>query len=303
MLSSADRVSVIVEGAKRKEVFITTPEGVNLNVLLAGRSERIYAFFLDMLLCGLIYGCIFLFSLFVLPFSFNVNWTIFQFFSFLVMNFYFIYFELVWQGRTPGKKAADIRVIDRKGEALKPSAIFARNLTRDIEFFIPLKLFLSIGFGGGWVNLVYLGWIGSLLLVPFFFNKQNLRVGDLIAGTMVVAIPKRYLNEDLADEGALIFSSLENVYHFSQKQLLCYGAFELQVLEEVLRKAPSLDRRSLLEQVCAKICKKIEWDGEPPLWDAHNFLTQFYAAERGMLEREKLFGRFYEDKTSFLRSE
>ena len=61
------------------------------------------------------------------------------FLSFVVRNAYFLIFELKWGGVTPGKRMAGLRVIDRRGGPLLPSAVVARNLTRQAEIF-PMEL-------------------------------------------------------------------------------------------------------------------------------------------------------------------
>ena len=58
-------------------------------------------------------------------------------------NLYFIHFELSWHGATPGKRIVGIRVVDRRGGPLLPAAVIARNLTREIEIFIPLGVLIS----------------------------------------------------------------------------------------------------------------------------------------------------------------
>ena len=62
---------------------------------------------------------------------------------FVVRNLYFIHFELSWRGATPGKRIVGIRVIDRRGGPLLPAAVIARNLTREVEIFIPLRVLIS----------------------------------------------------------------------------------------------------------------------------------------------------------------
>src|SRR5262249_10177072 len=136
-----------------------------------------------------------------------------------------------WRGATPGKRIVGVRVIDREGGPLLPGAVIARNLTREIEFFLPLGLLTPAGMalvgGSPWFALALGLWMLLFTLLPLF-NRDRLRAGDMIAGTMVVAMPRRLLLEDLAERKAR--------FVFAEAQLKAYGAFELQVLEEVLRR-------------------------------------------------------------------
>ena len=76
------------------------------------------------------------------------------------------------------------------------------------------------------------------------------------------------------------------------------GAFELQILEELLRRPRSGQTMALLTEVCTKICARIGWPTPVPAAEVVAFLTEFYSAERAFLERERLFGRHREDKNS-----
>jgi len=208
---------------------------------------------------------------------------------FFTRVFYFIHFELAWQGATPGKRIVGLRVIDRRGAPLRPAAVIARNLTREIEMFLPFQLLLA--FGGGpvavWERLALAAWALLFTFMPFI-NRDRMRAGDLIAGTIVVSLPRRALLGDLVD----------TTFHhgFSEKQLSAYGAFELQILEELLRRPDGIETRRLKAEVAEKIVRKIAWPSPPAEKDVDLFLRDFYAAERAFLEREQLFGKPRADK-------
>jgi len=116
-----------------------------------------------------------------------------------------------------------------------------------------------------------------------------MRSGDFIAGTIVIAIPKRMLLADLVET--------RSRYSFAAAQLEAYGAFELQILEELLRRPRSPETMTLLQDVCGKICAKIGWPTTLLAAEVVPFLTEFYSAERAFLERERLYGRHREHKS------
>jgi len=209
------------------------------------------------------------------------------FVAFLVRNFYFIHFELAWRGATPGKRILGLRVIDRHGGPLTPSAVVARNLTREIEMFLPLGLLLSLKGAAVWEPLSLAAWLLLLAALPLF-NRDRMRAGDLIAGTIVVALPRRALLPDLVDTAQR--------HAFTDRQLRAYGAFELQILEELLRRPDGADSRRVKRDVCDRICRRIEWPSPVPDREVEDFLREFYTAERAWLEREQLFGKTHADK-------
>jgi uncharacterized RDD family membrane protein YckC len=296
-----DRVAELFGGTRRKGRMIDSPEGVALSVEIATRGERIYAFLIDIALMLLIILCLYLLAipLFFSRADIPIGLTLILFLVFIVRNLYFMHFELAWQGRTPGKKICGLRVINRYGGELLPSAVIARNLTREVEFFLPLSLFLSIG-GGTAASLATFGWVLAIGALPLF-NRDHLRAGDLIGGTMVISTPSRILAHDLSlarQTGERAEESQPDAdYSFTQEQLSVYGAFELQVLEELLRVPPNRETDLVLNEACAKICRKIGWGDIHPS-ETRRFLNAFYVAERTDLERGQLFGHVRTDKTS-----
>ncbi|HKX07700.1 MAG TPA: RDD family protein [Stellaceae bacterium] len=297
MTAAHELASTFLEGGGRNRRELMTPEGVPLAVDLADYGERAVAFVIDFVLCMAATILIYLLVIF-LPFGGTtgiVARSLVLFIAFVVRNFYFIHFELAWQGATPGKRIVGLRVVDRRGGPLLPAAVVARNLTREIEAFMPIGLLQSpVGAGSAaWEQLSLGLWLLLFALLPFV-NRDRMRAGDLIAGTMVVALPRRVLLGDLVESAAH--------YSFTEKQLQAYGAFELQVLEELLRRPDGVDTSRLLREVADKICRRVEYTALIPDPDIRVFLREFYTAERAFLEREQLFGKpradkYYESKS------
>ena len=85
---------------------------------------------------------------------------------FLLMSGYFAFFEWIWHGQTPGKRWMKLRVIREDGRPISFFEAVVRNLLR--EFDIMPFPFYSIG------------------LISVFATSSDQRVGDLVAGTVVV---------------------------------------------------------------------------------------------------------------------
>lgn len=315
MAIRSDRVGELLEGDRHNRKILISPEGVPLNIRVATIGEHATALMFDLFL--MLIAVVILIILFGLSLHINLNFyvttTFFLFLFFVIRNMYFIHFELAWQGRTPGKKICGLRVINRQGGELTPSSIIARNITREVELFLPISLLFSMPQGSGiWAHLAVLGWVLILCCLPLF-NREHLRAGDLIGGTIVIAMPKRALLGDLTIKhpAGASQANANNVnyriaipepepvggYTFTHDQLAIYGAFELQVLEEFLRRPPLPENIRLLEEACNKICKKINWTEPIAPADVRRFLNDFYTAERAELERGQLFGNLREDKT------
>ncbi|MGA9320442.1 MAG: RDD family protein [Xanthobacteraceae bacterium] len=293
MTLAHERTSQFFEKTRRERRNIVTPEGVPIPVALADHSERFTAFALDWVIWTLLLLAIYVPLLLVAGFgSFTlIAISIALFIGFVVRNIYFVYFEIAWRGATPGKRIVGIRVVDRAGGPLLPSAVIARNLTREVEMFLPLGILLSGGkSAGGGVDLMQLSigvWLVFFAALPLI-NRDRMRGGDLIAGTMVIALPKLTLLSDLVERAAQ--------FTFTEQQLRAYGAFELQVLEELLRRPPTPAGAVVLREVCDKICHRIGWTSEVPQNQLVTFLRDFYTAERAFLERGQLYGKVRADK-------
>jgi uncharacterized RDD family membrane protein YckC len=287
---------------------IVTPEGVPLVVELADRGSRAAAFILDVVFIILILvagGIVLAFTVSVLKI-----WTaVIVFLGFFLLRiFYFPITELAWRGATPGKRILGLKVIDRHGGPLKPEAVVVRNLMREVEVFMPLTM-LAVPSVTGFetvAQLLVLVWVGIFTLMPLF-NRDGLRVGDLVAGTLVITAPKAALLPDLTTKAAPAVAFLRDQpagsnspYRFTAAQLGHYGIYELQTLEAVLRRAEagSLAGR---EEIAKRIRTKIGWPDPaqaPELlaFNADSFLEAFYAAQRAHLEHRLLFGHRRKDK-------
>jgi uncharacterized RDD family membrane protein YckC len=264
-----------------------TPEGVDLELQLAAASERMAAFLIDAViifvaLVVMTIGLLFLGYLvhFEGGEALGILWVLGSFF---LRSFYFIAFEQSARSATPGKRALGLRVVMRNGSPLSVDAVFARNAMRELELFLPLYFMAARGSQmDALVNIAALIWCGVFVFFPLF-NRDRLRIGDMVAGTWVVHAPKRVMEPDMASDqrGRRIT--------FTREQLDVYGIKELQVLEEVLRKRDP----EVMHAVAARIRAKIGYpDGDPD----EEFLLAFYAALRKHLEAKLLLGKRKRDK-------
>ena len=280
---------------------LVTPEGVDLRVRLATVSERAVALMIDM---GLMLGLIIVMVIVVMAAGSQTNsrqageivsiiWLLGWF---VLRNFYFTLFECSARAATPGKRIMRLRVAARSGKALSADAVVARNAMRELELYLPLTFLLFASFGndgdvGSWLILLGLVWCFLFALFPLF-NRDKLRVGDIVAGTWVVRTPKHVLLPDLAEGSVFDHAAIV----FSEAQLDVYGVKELQVLEKVLR----IEEAQAMAAVAERIKAKINWQGPLSIGDG-SFLTAYYQALRRRLEQRLLFGVRKKDKHDVTR--
>jgi uncharacterized RDD family membrane protein YckC len=271
---------------------LVTPEGVDLSLRLATGGQRVWAFLLDLMIMVIAMIALSALALGIVIQSGgavqSVAAAIWMLGFFLIRNGYFIFMEGGRRAATLGKRAAGTRVVARSGERLTIESVIARNLTREIEVYLPLSYTVSTLVSGGMGDPL-MGWLaaGWLLLFLAFplFNKDRLRIGDLLAGTWVISNPSRRLASDLAGQMAARAGAL----HFTPDQLDAYGVYELQTLERVLRDG----ELQTIRTVAAAIREKIGHTEPAPDQD---FLTAYYTAARAHMERGLLFGKRRADK-------
>lgn len=275
----------------RLETFLP-PEGVPISFTIASVGARLGAQIMDVLITylGVLLFALLLIWLDILPFT-SLG-ALFIILIFLIRIPYYILAELVWNGRTLGKKIARIRVISADGRRLTPHQVTARNLMKEVEFFTPVSLLFGAGDLGLVSGLITFCWVVVVAIVPLA-NRRRQRFGDMIAGTLVVENPKTTLLADLAitrQPGAARFA-------FLPVHLEIYGRYELQTLEAILRDPPKGPKSHVeVSRVADAIIRKIGYADPVAPGDKPDFLIAFYRAQRAHLESRQLFGDRRDDK-------
>lgn len=271
--------------AKKIRQFVT-PEGVDLELKIAGSGLRFGALLVDLILIQLALLLFWLAMLWIgVASRSDVTEVIWMLGAFLLRTFWFIGFELGSRAATPGKRLMGIRVVARDGGRLTADAVVARNLIRELEIFLPLMM-LGVGVAedavSGWLMLAGMLW--SLTLSLFLlFNRDRMRMGDLIAGTWVVMAQRVKLDTDIGVDAT------GDAMVFTESELAVYGIFELQELERVLRGRDPRAMREVADAIRAKI-------GRPVAEEDDVFLLSYYRQLKARLERKLLFGKRREDK-------
>ena len=163
--------------ASEEVLIIETPERVPLHFALASIGNRFLACALDHAVQVLVLVLIFLTGLIIAnatsaglerAISSAPKWVyaVMIVLLFLILAGYFAFFEWIWSGQTPGKRWMKLRVIREDGRPITFWEASVRNLLRSLDM-MPLP-FYSIG------------------LICVFMNGRDQRVGDMVAGTVVV---------------------------------------------------------------------------------------------------------------------
>jgi uncharacterized RDD family membrane protein YckC len=280
---------------------VIPPEGVPLPFRIAELGTRLFAQVTDLVLTLLFLGLLVLTMGLTLGSGEYLAVIATLGFFFLRLPYY-ILSEIYWNGATLGKRLAGIKVINAQGGSLDIHAIVLRNLLKEAEVFLPLGLALGMGDFDGFGRLSALAWCILVALIPLR-SRRNQRLGDILAGTMVVHRPDAVLLPDAATASTGASPQAGGAFSFGAGQLDHYGAFELQTLEDLLRSLEAKARAHRLgpgdyrqmAEVTQAICGRIGYPAVAPR-DQLGFLRDFYRAQRRFLEERQLFGERRADK-------
>jgi uncharacterized RDD family membrane protein YckC len=140
---------------------IATPEGVEVELTLAGIGSRFIAAGIDFTIQILVLIAL---ALLLRPAG-DAGLAIFTSISFGVIFFYDVLFEVLGRGRTPGKRSSGLRVVGPSGRPITLVRSAIRNILRIIDI---LPGFYAVG------------------MTVIFITSRNQRIGDLVAGTHVL---------------------------------------------------------------------------------------------------------------------
>jgi uncharacterized RDD family membrane protein YckC len=223
---------------------IDTPEQIALELPLAGIGSRFLAVAVDTVLQSALYLAGVL-ALMVgpgigagLPALLRlVGPALAILFLFCVYWGYFAFFEIIWSGRTPGKRIARIRVIKESGRPINVYESIGRNVLRVIDF-------LPVMYGLG--------------VVVMMLNRHSRRIGDFVAGTVVVY--DTATDDRLPDWPAAPGIAVPNT------PMMRVTAEELRLIETYLQRRFDLDpqvRDAMAEQIAGRITGKTGVGREP----------------------------------------
>lgn len=272
---------------------LVTPEGVDLRVRVAQASERGAALLIDLsiILLALIGMTLIIAGVAAATrmqgFAGEAAAIVWMLGFFLLRNFYFTVFECGPRAATPGKRIMKLRIAARSGGALRVDQVFTRNAMRELELYLPISFMIAQGEGiQALIVLCGVVWCAIFVFFPLF-NRDRLRLGDIVAGTWVLKAPKQALLPDVAASSAFVAEH----YEFTDAELAVYGVKELQVLEQVLRNADQQAMETVARSIRQKIGRR-----KMPRDPDYEFLNAYYTALRKRLEQKLLFGVRKQDK-------
>ncbi len=206
---------------------ITTPEGIDVDLQLAGIGSRFLATLLDLLILAVVAVVGLLLASAVL--DGGVLALVLSVGAFLLLFGYDVLFEVRAAGRTPGKRAAGLRVVTDSGAPVTFVTSAIRNVLRLIDI---------------------LPGVYGIAMIAIFVTRHNQRLGDLAAGTLVV-------RERRATPGPDPSVAAERTYGWDTSGVT---AEDLSVVRSFLGRRETLNpgaRAALADQLAGRLRTKV----------------------------------------------
>jgi uncharacterized RDD family membrane protein YckC len=221
---------------------IDTPENVVFGYQIAGIGSRFLAALPDTVLITIIQLVVMLPILFFIGIKTVTDnltsWVValLSLLSFVFFWGYYIFFELVWNGQSPGKRLVGLRVVRRDGTPITLFEVLIRNLVRIVDL-------MPTGYGVG--------------LVVMFIDSQSRRLGDLAAGTLVIHDRGPLSLEKLVNPASpklqADISSKHRPLGFAVERIT---PGDLHLVDEYTQRRANLaNRDALAEQILKSLCE------------------------------------------------
>jgi uncharacterized RDD family membrane protein YckC len=246
-----------------KQVKSQTPESVELEFTLAGVGSRTLALIVDYLIWGailmvllIIWALMFvqfswLRSKEIRPWFFGIQALIF----FGVYVGYFICFETLWRGQTPGKRYAKIRVVREDGRNVGLQQSLLRALLRPIDDISSL---------------------GALLII---FTKQEKRLGDFVAGTIVIQEGQATTSQGLDQISPAAIDLAARMSRTAQ--IVALTPDEFATIRNYLYRYPSLTpaaKTQVSDRLAQRLIQIVDFHDRPPNLNPHTLIEAVYLA-------------------------
>ena len=210
-------------------IKFSTPESVEIEFTLAGIGSRALALMIDYVILAFTLAIMALIWVFIFQQVTDVGVSIFgsNFGLWLIaislLSFFFIYtgyfvlFETLWHGQTPGKSIAKIRVVrdDGRPVGLQQSAL--RALLRPLDEFLFLGAFLIT------------------------FSNREKRLGDLAAGTIVIQ------SETVVKSSGLVISEAAKSFHIQLQEIANLSSLlpdDFAIIREYLQRRSGMSTKA-----------------------------------------------------------
>ena len=168
---------------------------------------------------------------------------------------YHLLFEIMWNGQSPGKRALGIRVITTEGGQPSVSQYLIRWMFKTIDFpyWIPGEVY-----GDGWpaITLFFI-FTGIACII---FTSKSQRVGDLVAGTIIINTRNRATWQDT------VFMEVDDNYQASFPEVMRLSDRDINTIKQIISTSSKSNDYTYAWRIAEKIKTILQVKSDlPPL--------------------------------------
>lgn len=229
-----------------QKISVKTPFNVNVFLQNDVLLRRIIAYFIDLAMIMLYF-----FSISIFFEKLSTYYTNYSEFISIIKQvfilpgfFYTLILEVLYNGRTIGKKITGIKVVKINGYFPSFVDYFIRWIFRIIEIYPFIVAYLVIP---SEIALYFVFLSGSIAFFVIMMNKKSQRLGDIIAGTVIIKVKEKQ------DISITIMEELDNKYKPSFPEVVKLSDNDMRLIKDIYENAVRFDNFDAMSQLKDKI--------------------------------------------------
>jgi uncharacterized RDD family membrane protein YckC len=233
------------------QVKLDTGYNIEVEFVLAPFYKRLFAWFIDLLVLWLyVYAVSSLLKIGSIL-IFTDIWTIPGLLVTLPVLFYHLVFEIMSNGKSLGKMVMNIQVITAEGGQPTIGQFLIRWIGRMVDFPYWIPTAVAYNQLPWWTMPLTFSGLICLIITP-----KNQRIGDLVAGTMLIDLKNQTSWEDT------VFTEIETGYQPKYPQVMQLSDRDLNTLKSIISTIKKRSDRKLAEKISDRIRSKLNIESE-----------------------------------------
>jgi uncharacterized RDD family membrane protein YckC len=234
------------------QIAINTSQNVNVNFALAGVGERIFAFFIDLLIKGIYVFVLFWVMRYILDYADFTRgmdgWSVGAFILIITfpIHIYTLVLESMMEGQTFGKKLLKIKVVKIDGYQASFGDYLMRWIFRLVDVYTNS---------------------GIVAIISMVVSKNHQRLGDIATGTAVISLKN---NVNISHT---ILEDLKEDYVPTFPQVILLSDNDVRIIKENFHKALKTDDRQIINRLTARIVEILKLEPDSIQFTQRQFIN------------------------------
>lgn len=228
-------------------VKLDTGFNIEVEFPVAPFWKRLLAWTLDVLICWLITKALALLLNTDSFFVWTSVWDLKGVLISLPVLFYHLFFEIIMQGQSPGKKAMRLKVITEEGGQPGIGQYLIRWAFRWVDFPYWIAIAAAVGQMPWWTFPLIFNGVASVI-----YTSKSQRLGDIVAGTILIDTQTTTSWEDT------VFTELGNDYKPKYPGVMKLTDRDINTLKNIIETVKKKNDHELARNIAERIISKTE---------------------------------------------